>query len=295
MRVKKIDIHVHSTLHKGLPRFDGGDYTTPEELRAMYDQMGVEKGVQLPSIGCECRFHEMTNEDAMELVRRYPDTYDWFCNIDPRWGGNAPDTDMSYFIRYFQEQGAKGVGELTANLYMDDPRVDNLFFHCEKCAMPVIFHIGNLGGDYGLVDELGLPRLERALKKFPKLQFLGHSQKFWAEISGDCTEEQRAGYPQGPVVPGGRVVELMRAYPNLCGDLSAGSGENALMRDPAFGYAFLEEFQDRLYFGTDICDPRNQRKLSFFLDDAVDRGRISEVCYRKVCRENALALLNRSN
>ena len=31
-------------------------------------------------------------------------------------------------------------------------------------------------------DSLGLPGLEGALRKFPKLTFIGHSQPFWAEI-----------------------------------------------------------------------------------------------------------------
>ena len=83
----------------------------------------------------------------------------------------------------------------------------------------------------------------------------------------------------------------MRKYPNLCGDLSAGSGQNALMRDPEFAYKFLEEFQDRLFFGTDICSPTNDFKLTFFLDEAVENGHISQECYNKVCRENALKLL----
>ena len=87
----------------------------------------------------------------------------------------------------------------------------------------------------------------------------------------------------------------MRKYPNLCGDMSAGSGCNAVTRDPAFGYAFLEEFQDRLYFGTDICSPRNMHsdmmKLAGFLDDAVTRGKISWGAYEKICRGNALDLL----
>lgn len=88
---------------------------------------------------------------------------------------------------YYRNLGAKGVAEITANLYFDDPLVLNLFYHCEKCEMPVIFHIGNLGNDYGIVDKLGLPRLEKILAMFPNLKFLGHSQKFWVEIGSDCT------------------------------------------------------------------------------------------------------------
>jgi predicted TIM-barrel fold metal-dependent hydrolase len=103
-----------------------------------------------------------------------------------------------------------------------------------------------------MADELGLPRLEKVLRAFPKLTFLAHSQVFWAEISADVQDEERGGYPKGPVIPG-RVVELLRDCPNLYGDLSAGSGYNALTRDLEFGLGFLEEFQDRLCFATDIA------------------------------------------
>ena len=291
--VKKIDIHVHCALKKGCPRLDGTDYTTPDELRRMYDSMGIEMGVQLPGCNPEGSSRLLNSEMARDLVAAHPDMFDWFCNIDPRYGKNSPDTDLSHFINYFKAQGAKGIGEVCANLPFDHPLMENLFYHAEKCEMPLTFHIGNQGNDYGIVDGPGLYGLEGALKKFPKLQFLGHSQKFWAEISGGDIGN-RNGYPIGKVQPGGRVVELMRKYPNLCGDLSAGSGENAVMRDPEFGYKFLEEFQDRLYFGTDICAPHNVFHLSKFLDDAVMEGHISQECYNKVSRENALKLLKRA-
>ena len=294
--MKKIDMHVHSILKKGVERLNGGGwFTTPDELRAMYDQLGIEKGVQLPVHAPEWGTHLITNEESYELATRFPETYYWFCNVDPRWGNNTPTCDLSHFLLYYKNLGAKGVGEITSNLYVNDPMMENLFFHCEKCGMPVLFHIGNKGGDYGMVDDLHLPRLERALGKFPKLLFIGHSQKFWAEISGDCTEELRAGYPKGPVRPGGRVVELMRKHENLHADLSAGSGCNAVMRDPDFGYKFIEEFQDKLYFGTDICDPRNitnpMLRLSGWLDEGVEQGRISRAAYERVCRLNALKVL----
>ena len=161
--------------------------------------------------------------------------------------------------------------------------------------MPVIFHIGHTNGDYGLIDEFGLPRLEKTLQQFPNLKFLAHSQRWWSHISGDVTEETYHDYPTGQVVPGGRVVELMRKYPNLCGDMSAGSGYNAITRDPEFGYAFIEEFQDRLFFGTDIWAPSNMNgsmvKLAQFLDDAVLEGKISYEAYYKVSRGNAEKIL----
>jgi len=294
-RVKKIDIHVHSVLRKGCPRPDGGCFTTPDELRKMYDDIGVEKGVQLPTNAPEGQYQLLTSDDAYELATRFPETYFWFCNVDPRQGANHPKSDLKHFLNYYKSLGAKGVGEIVANLYVDDPYMYNLFSACQECALPVIFHMGNKGRDYGMVDEVGMPRLEKALQDFPELHFIGHSQKFWAEISGDCSEATRGGYPKGKVVPGGRITELMRKYPNLSGDMSAGSGANAFMRDPEHAYAFIEEFQDRLYYGTDICDPRNagsdMLKLAGFLDEAMEQGKISYEAYYKVSRGNALKLL----
>jgi len=296
-RVQKIDMHVHMVLEKGMPRFTGDTFTTPEELLIFYKLLGIEKGVVLPGVSPEGTFDGHDNKETYQIVRKYPQYFYWFCNLDPRMGNNSPDTDFSYFLNFYQEQGAKGVGEITANMYFDDPMVLNLFKHCEACGMPVTFHIGFCGNDYGLIDDLGLPRLEKVLAMFPKLKFLGHSQKFWSEISGDVTEATRGENRPGKVAPGGRVVELMRKYPNLCGDLSASSGYNAVSRDPAFGYAFLEEFQDRLYYGTDICSPLNitwdMLKLSAFLDEAMETGKISYAAYKKISRTNALKLLER--
>ena len=290
--VKKIDIHVHSTVCP----WPGG-YANAEELIGIYDNIGVEKGVILPEICIEGGFHISTNYDAKCIVDQHPDRFEWFCNIDPRQGSNTVHTDFTRYIQFCQSMGAKGVGEICSNVYFDDPLMLNLFKHCEANDMPVIFHIGNLGGDYGLVDEIGLPRMEKVLQMFPKLRLLGHSQKFWAEISGDLTPEQRDGYPTGKVVPGGRLVELLRKYPNLCGDLSAGSGYNAVTRDPEFGYAFLEEFQDRMFYGTDICSPKNadspMLKLAAFLDEGVLSGKLSYDAYYKISRGNAEKLLNK--
>ena len=92
--------------------------------------------------------------------------------------------------------------------------------------------------NYGIVDEIGLPRIERVLKKFPDLKLIGHSQPFWAEMSADLTEETRNAYPTGKVTPG-RLVQLMHECENLYCDLSAGSGGNALMRDPEHAVQFL--------------------------------------------------------
>ncbi len=294
--VKKIDMHSHTIRVLGIPREDGTNFILPEDLLRAYDKLGVEKSVLLPTASPDCGYTTSTNEENFEIADKYPDRFAKFCCIDPRVGKNTAETNFDYFVKYYKEQGAKGCGEMICNLYFDDPRVLALFKACEDNDMPITFHIGTPEGEYGLIDDFGLPRLEKVLKMFPKLRFLGHSQRFWSHISGDVNEETMHGWPSGKVTDGGRVVELMRKYPNLCGDLSAGSGFNALNRDPEFAYKFIEEFQDRLFFGLDLCAPHNIEQegrigLVKFLDDAMLNDKISYEAYVKVSRGNALKLL----
>ena len=286
-----IDIHTHVTLRKELTRPDGTINTTPEELVAMLDEAGIDKAVLLPLVSPEHMAQYMTTDDILDATAMYPDRFIAFCNIDPRQLTNSPAADFMPMLEYFKSMGCKGIGEVTANLPFDDPRVENLFAQVEKAGLPLIFHIGpQSGGVYGLIDDLHLPKLEGALEKFPKLNFLGHSQPFWSEISADVTAQSRNGYPKGPVTPG-RIVELMRRYPNLCGDISAGSGFNALSRDPEFGFAFMEEFQDRLFFGTDICRPGQELPQPPYLRKIVAEGKISREAYEKITWQNANRLL----
>lgn len=289
-----IDMHVHTRLFPGPERLSGGTYATPEELVAMLKPRGVRRAVILPGVNPECSMVPQSLGELEEIVTKYPDFFIPFMNIDPRAVRNSPNADLGYLMRYWKAKGYKGIGEVCATLRFDDPLMENLFRHAEANQLPLTFHIAPTRvGHYGILDSLGLPGLEGALRKFPKLNFLGHSQPFWSEISGDVTEEVRNTYPKGKVAPGGAVVRLLREFPNLWGDLSpaAGSGYNAIARDPEFGYAFLEEFQDRLLFATDICDPRNPLTLVDFLNEAVENSRISREAYEKICYRNAERLL----
>ena len=81
------------------------------------------------------------------------------------------------------------------------------------------------------------------------------------------------------------MPKLFRRYENLYGDLSAMSGYNALARDREYAVQFLNEFQDRLMFGTDICAPDTPTPLVDFLLQLRDEKLISEEVFRKVARE----------
>ena len=87
---------------------------------------------------------------------------------------------------------------------------------------------------------------------------------------------------------------IYQKYPNLRGDISAGSGAYALSCDPDHGAEFMEKFQDQLYFGTDrfssIDEPIPPQKP--LMDEWLAAGRISKTVYEKISHLNAEKLLN---
>lgn len=286
-----IDIHVHFRSIPGFSRGGKPAYATPEQLIERYDKLGIEKAVVLPGVSPECSYVPQSNEEVIRVARE-TGRFIPFCNIDPRALANSSQAPLGDILRYYRDQGCKGIGEVTANLAFLDPKVQNLFKHVEEVGLPLTFHIAaRFGRIYGLYDDPGLPQLEESLKRFPKLKFFGHSQTFWAEMAALKNEFDRFGYPNYPVEEEGVVPKLMRKYPNLYGDLSAGSGCNALKRDRAYGVKFLNEFQDRLFFGTDICAPDTPTPLVDYLLELRNSGDISETVFRKVARENVVRVL----
>jgi uncharacterized protein len=93
--------------------------------------------------------------------------------------------------------------------------------------------------------------------------------------------------PPRPVTPGSAIDKLMDAYPNLWGDLSAGSGAQAISRDRAFGRQFLIRRQNRLLFGTDYLQP-GQPVPQFQILDSLD---FPPDVQQKIFRKNAETLL----
>jgi predicted TIM-barrel fold metal-dependent hydrolase len=288
-----IDIHVHTCKqrHPKLTRSNGSHYPTPERALEMMDAHGIDKAVVMTTLSPEWRYTMVTPEETLDICATYPDRLIPFCNFDPRYLSNSPSANFRPLLEAYKELGCKGVGEYIPNLPFDDPLNMNFFGQVEEAGLPLTFHVGpQAGGCYGCIDELGLPRLETVLKTFPDLTLLAHSQPFWAEISADVTDEQRGGYPKGPVTPG-RVVELLRAYPNLHGDLSAGSGFNAISRDPGFGYQFLEEFQDRLCFGTDLANDPQELPIVAYFRKLQEQELLSPAAHEKITWRNASRLL----
>ncbi|HNS32312.1 MAG TPA: amidohydrolase family protein [bacterium] len=285
-----IDIHSHI-----LTVWDRKPFTEKDLLERM-DKLGIEKSVLLPlGESPETNFFYFGTKDAIAVYLRHPDRIIPFCCVDPRAGGNSPSTDFSWILCRYKEAGCRGFGEFIPNLYIDDPLCMNLFRQCGRAGLPVLFHLyREIGGFYGLVDSPGLPRLERVLKECPETVFIGHAMAFWDEVSGYIDLERRHVYPVGSIKSPGRMQVLMKKYSNLYGDLSAGSGLNAITRDRDYGYKFIEEFQDRLLFGTDLChqEPEIPGAIIGYFRDALDTGMISKAVYDKITEDNAKRILN---
>jgi len=138
----------------------------------------------------------------------------------------------------------------------------------------------------------GFDRFHRMLEKYPKVNFLGHAQTWWAHIDGKYTDDTAQLYPKGPISPGGLSDRYLRDYPNMYGDLSAGSGLNALTRDEGFTRDFLSRHQDKLVFGSDCSDvdgtgPKCQGAQTIA---TIRRLAASRSIERKLLHDNAKAL-----
>ncbi|SVB57917.1 uncharacterized protein METZ01_LOCUS210771 [marine metagenome] len=288
-----IDVHAHVLRWPTVKKVNSERpfMSVQEQIRRM-DEKGVDKAVILPLTSADVNAEHQSMGEVFEIVRMHPDRFIPFCDFDVRRADMGTAERFMDVLEQYIALGAKGVGELTCRVYWDDPRLWALFTACQKLDMTVTFHTSPPEAiTYGIIDELGLPRFEKTLQQFPGIRFFGHSASFWSEISGDLKAEGKEGYAITPIVKGGTLVRLFREYPNLCGDLSAGSGFNALTRDPAFTYEFMDEFQDRLMLGLDHTDVALDFQHIEWLKGQRAEGHINHEICEKILWENAARLI----
>ncbi|MEX2015870.1 MAG: amidohydrolase family protein [Candidatus Hydrogenedentales bacterium] len=252
---------------------------TADMLLRWMDMHNVAEAVVLPLINPEAWDHPLTTDYVLKETAAHRDRLVPFCSIDPR----TVDLDKRDLLARYRDAGARGFGEHKAGVAMDDAHNIELFRACAEVGLPILFHLDNVRN----TDAPGLPGLVRVLREVPDAVFIGHAPGFWSNISGDVTAEELGGYPKRGVAPGGALDRLFEAYPNLYGDLSAGSGANAIARDREFGRAFMIRNADRLLFGTDYLAPE-QEVPQFELFEALE---LPEEVRAKIYRGNARRLL----
>ena len=226
---------------------------TNEALIAHQRAMGVTKSILQPAgravnsptthegFGNGLQAKCLGNEACYELAKANPKDF-WFA------ANEVPDVDgAAAEIEKYLKLGAVGIGEQKFGLECDSEPMQRLYQIATDYRVPILMHWQHKMYNYGL------ERFDTMLKKYPKTIFIGHAQTWWANIDQNH-KDQAVLYPKGAVTKGGVTDRYLSDYPNMYGDLSAGSGLNALKRDEANARDFLIRHQDKLVFGSDCTD-----------------------------------------
>ncbi len=309
-----IDFHTH-IFDLRSPLSLNKEPVTWQKLISRLDEEGIEKAVVLPlGISPEIINGPSLFNAGNDMVTQItpPDTVRdrviLFGNLDPRMGcrGNLteqevnkpiPDTDFSWILEEFIKRGCVGIGEITSYLPQDDPLIVNLFNQCGEYKLPVLFHTTGSGrnGVYGLFDEVGLPRLENLLKNVPRTICIAHATGIWAELDADINPEDKFIYPRGKIKHPGKLLKLLEKYDNLYVDTSGRSGYNAITRDIDFSLKFLNEYSEKIIFGTDVCFADRDEMMPHlgFLRKLLEEGSLEKKAFENITYKNALKVLTR--
>ncbi|HGY54189.1 MAG TPA: amidohydrolase [Caldithrix abyssi] len=286
------------------------------------DEAGIEKTIIL-SYATGSRFDSIYQAYA----GRYPERFEVWCGFDytgydqPGFGPDA----VAELVRCF-EKGATGVGELgdkgkglfyskpgppAWGMHLDDPRMDPLLEKCAELNMPVNIHVAEPKWMYepmdstndglmnaytwrvdvkpGVVDHEGMIAvLERALKRHPQTTFIACH---FANCSYDLN----------------KLGRLLDKYPNLYADIAARYAETAPI--PRFVKKFIETYQDRLFYGTDMGLGKKMYQVTFRILESADEHfyeielfgyhwplyglGLSDTVLKKLYRQNALKILSK--
>ena len=226
-----IDLHQHT------------NYSGRNDERMLGHQraLGVKWTVLLPAgrlygLAANCG----GNKSVRRIAVKNPRNYVHFANEV------ADHPECIATIESFLKKGAVGIGEQKFKVECDSKHIQRIAELAQEYDVPVLMHFEH--GNY----NTGIERFHTILEKFPKVNFIGHAQTWWGNI--DKNHDQTVMYPKGKVTPSGISDRLLSDYPNMFGDMSAGSGQNALIRDEAQAVEFIKRHQDKLLFGSDCND-----------------------------------------
>ena len=157
------------------------------------------------------------------LAERFPAEFTYFANELP----DLPETRA--VLEKFLTLGAKGIGEQKFPVACDSQAMQLVYSIAREFDVPVLLHFQHER------YNTGIERFHTIVERFPTVNFIGHAQTWWGNI--DRNHDQSVMYPKTPVQPGGITDRLLSDYPNVYGDLSAGSGPelDAPRRRPSAG------------------------------------------------------------
>ncbi|MGH8247971.1 MAG: amidohydrolase family protein [Gammaproteobacteria bacterium] len=265
-----IDIHQHTN-------YSG---RSDHELVWHQQEMGIARTVLLPA----GRLYGLAasagrNETVVALARRFPDRYVFFANELPDIPGTRAELEK------YLKLGAIGIGEQKFPVECDSPAIDLVAEIAREFNVPVLMHFQHEA------YNTGFERFHRTLKKHPRVNFIGHAQTWWGNI--DRNHVPTVMYPKTRVTPGGITDRLLSDYPNMYGDLSAGSGLNSMLRDEEHAQDFLRRHQEKLIFGSDCNDRDGHSECcsGWLCIKTIRRLAPDEKVARKILYENAVRVL----
>ena len=239
-----VDIHQHL----------GYSGRSDEVLLAHQRNLGITKTVLLPAgrpmysatthdgvcNGLEAKC--LGNEECYRFAQAHSDAYAFAANEVP----DAPGAQKE--IEKYLKLGAVMIAEQKFGIECDSPEMQRIYQIAADYRVPVLMHWQHHMYNYGF------NRFYKILAKYPRTTFIGHAQTWWANIDSAYVDDTANLYPRGHVTPGGITDRLLSDHANIYGDLSAGSGLNALARDEDQGRSFIERHQDKLLYGSDCND-----------------------------------------
>jgi len=276
-----IDIHQHMHYHG----------RTDEQMLTHQKNMGITTTILLPAgspVNTASTHFGVSN--ALEAQAGGNGTcYEFAHNHSKRFllGANeVPDLPSAVQeIEKYLKLGAVIIGELKFGVECDSPEMQKIYQLAQTYNVPVLMH-----WQYKMYNY-GFERFYKMLEKYPKVNFIGHAQTWQANIDKKY-KDQSVLYPKGTVTKGGLTDRYLSNYPNMYGDLSAGSGLNALTRDEGFTQDFFDRHQDKLLYGSDCADAIGKGKDcdGSQIIETVGRLASTKRVERKLLYENAKKL-----
>ncbi|MEM2848808.1 MAG: amidohydrolase family protein [Candidatus Bathyarchaeia archaeon] len=270
-----LDIHTHVGYYRDVTNVDNPwSRVTVETLISYLEPHEDASAVVLPVYSWNSGFI-MPTEYVLEICGKYPDRLIPFCVVDVR------EACLSERITRYVDMGCKGFGEHTSKIPVDHDSNLRLYRICGKLEIPILMHIAASSSDvYGVMDTPDLTGVEKIVKRCSDVDFIMHGPGWWRCMSEKFNLED--SYPKGLIEQPGRTIYILENYENVYGDLSAFSGYNALTRDLSFAKFFLEKFNRKLLYGTDIewfFNPENSH-LKLLEELNLSKEALENILYR---------------
>ncbi|MBS7612410.1 amidohydrolase family protein [Candidatus Bathyarchaeota archaeon] len=246
-----LDIHTHIGCYRDITNVNYPYYpwckVTVETLISYLESHDDASAVILPiySWNSGNSGFIMPTEYVLDICEKHPGRLIPFCVVEVR------EIYLSERITRYVDMGCKGFGEHTSKIPVDHYCNLRLYKICGKLEIPILMHIAASGSDdYGIFDTPDLKGIEKIAEQYSNVDFIMHGPGWWRCMSEKFNLED--SYPKGLIEQPGRTVYILENYENVYGDLSAFSGYNALTRDLSFAKYFLEKFNRKLLYGTDM-------------------------------------------